>query len=429
MSRERCATKSLSDAQVANRLDAYLQDTGFAAAHALIWPALHNEIQTAAREQFDGPGIELSRRLFEGRPDEHWVRRVAEIGQTLYAEGTSIPHWNVKRAAMTMAIMRAARAKFSDDRDKIGMLCDTVLTTMLYAADIILAQIAVCEAAEAAEQRGQHGERFRMQVTEISATAAAKAKDMLNRANDSAISARGMLGKTSEVAAAAEQSALAMREAAQTAAGLIRAIEDARTEVEGAANVATRAGSQAKNAVAVSEALSGHVETIESILGLIRDIAGQTNLLALNATIEAARAGDAGRGFAVVAQEVKSLASQTARATDDIASKIAAITDATRQTVDSNADIEKTVKEVEASANRIRQAMEAQAQTVTTITAAVDETALAADSMSSTITAIRHDTEAVANSIGGVEKDFEQFTHEIDRFGEASGDFAANIAR
>src|SRR3546814_8052406 len=100
----------------------------------------------------------------------------------------------------------------------------------------------------------------------------------------------------------------------QTAAGLIRAIEDARTEVEAAAEIATRASDQAGAAVGMSETLSDHAKSIESILGLIRDIAGQTNLLALNATIEAARAGDAGRGFAVVAQEVKSLANQTARA-------------------------------------------------------------------------------------------------------------------
>lgn len=79
--------------------------------------------------------------------------------------------------------------------------------------------------------------------------------------------ARGMLGKTSEVAAAAEQSAVAMREAAQTAAGLIRAIEDARTEVDAAADIATRASAHAGQAVSMAETLSGHAQGIESILG------------------------------------------------------------------------------------------------------------------------------------------------------------------
>ncbi|HEY0414609.1 MAG TPA: methyl-accepting chemotaxis protein [Allosphingosinicella sp.] len=320
------------------------------------------------------------------------------------------------------------REKLAGEPDRLARLAACLTRSTLLEADVFAAHFDLLRARAERQRRAAKGEQFNEEIVGAVERTASDSRMLRAQAADASAAARGMLGKTSEVAAAAEQSAIAMREAAQTAAGLIRAIEDARTEVETAAGVATRAGDQASKAVEVSHALSGHVQAIESILGLIRDIAGQTNLLALNATIEAARAGDAGRGFAVVAQEVKSLASQTARATDDITAKIAAIQQATRQTVDANGSIQRTVEEVQTSADRIREAMETQARTVTMITAAVDETALAADSMSSTIAAIREDTESVASEIDGLTRNFGHVDEQMARFKASAGEFVKTFA-
>jgi methyl-accepting chemotaxis protein len=318
--------------------------------------------------------------------------------------------------------------KIPDDPQRLARLCKCLTQSALLEADVFAAYFELFQAHAERDRRTSSSAQFHEEILSAAERTASDSRMIRAQASEASAAARGMLGKTSEVAAAAEQSALAMREAAQTAAGLIRAIEEARSEVEVAADVATRAGTQAEKAVEVSQALSAHVVAIESILGLIRDIAGQTNLLALNATIEAARAGDAGRGFAVVAQEVKSLASQTARATDDITAKITAIQQATRQTVDANGSIQRTVEEVQSSATRIREAMEMQAQTVTMITAAVDETALAADSMSSTIAAIRQDTEGVAGEIDGLTRNFEHVDEQMARFKAATTAFVETFA-
>ena len=360
-------------------------------------------------------GIQYQRNRLTDPTGKAWVESAERTVAGAFTAGVSLTAILSMTQAAGRLMLEALGA--TEPKDGAG-LADLLFRFRSLECDVYATLYNAYFQYDARAKRDELSIDFRDGIAAMVEEATSDGGELRGQAQDASRAARGMLGRTSEVAAAAEQSAVAMREAAHTAAGLIRAIEDARGEVEVAAEVAGRASDQAGLAVGMSEALSDHAQSIESILGLIRDIAGQTNLLALNATIEAARAGDAGRGFAVVAQEVKSLANQTARATDDIASKIAAIQSATKSTVETNASIKATVAEVESSAARIRHAMEVQAQTVTAITAAVDETALAADSMSSTIATIRTDTENVAGEIDRVGAGFDRLDGRLGQSAE-----------
>lgn len=151
-----------------------------------------------------------------------------------------------------------------------------------------------------------------------------------------------------------------MTASAGAAAELISSIAEIGRQVGQATELVTHSVTEAQAANERMAILTDTVREIGNVVNLIRNIAGQTNLLALNATIEAARAGDAGRGFAIVAQEVKSLAVQTAKATEQIAGQIEAVQASTRFAVEAISRNTERMREIDGYTSAVARSLEQQ---------------------------------------------------------------------
>ena len=194
--------------------------------------------------------------------------------------------------------------------------------------------------------------------------------------------ARGMTNtaaKTNDqaaaVAAAAEITSSGVNTVAAAAEQLTSSIGEISRQVAHSARVSERAVADARRTAGVMHTLSDGAQRIGDVVALINSIAGQTNLLALNATIEAARAGDAGKGFAVVASEVKSLAQQTANATEEIGSQIGQLQSATTEAVAAIGTIAQVIEEIGSVAVAIAAAVEEQGAATSEISRSVQRTA------------------------------------------------------
>jgi methyl-accepting chemotaxis protein len=177
------------------------------------------------------------------------------------------------------------------------------------------------------------------------------------------------------VAAAAEQATTNVQTVSGAAEELSASIHEIGQQVTGAAKIAAEAVAQAGNTSEAVHGLSSAAQRIGEVIGLIQAIAGQTNLLALNATIEAARAGEAGRGFAVVASEVKSLAAQTAKATEEIAAQVSAVQSGTNDVVNAIGSISQTIDKINMISAAIASAVEQQNAVTAEIARNVDQAA------------------------------------------------------
>jgi methyl-accepting chemotaxis protein len=210
---------------------------------------------------------------------------------------------------------------------------------------------------------------------------------------------------------------------ATAAEELSSSITEISRQVAQSAEVTGRAVESARRTDTIVRALADGAQQIEHVAELISSIAGQTNLLALNATIEAARAGDAGRGFAVVAAEVKTLASQTAQATQEIGDRIAQIQNATKEAVGAIAGITTTIEEVGAIAATIGSAIEEQGAATAEIARNVTQTAEATRDVTTNIGGVStaaNETGSAASHVltaaSNLSKQAEQLSSEVNTF-------------
>jgi len=208
--------------------------------------------------------------------------------------------------------------------------------------------------------------------------------------------------QSTAVAAASEQASTNVQTVASASEELAASVAEITRQVAQSSQIARNAADEASRTNAQVQSLAETANRIGDVVRLINDIASQTNLLALNATIEAARAGEAGKGFAVVASEVKTLANQTAKATEEIGSQIAAIQGATVEAVSAIKSIGATISDINDIAATIASAVEQQGAATREIAANVQQAASGTQEVSSNIAGVSQaasDTDAAANQV------------------------------
>ncbi|WP_430475467.1 methyl-accepting chemotaxis protein [Thalassospira lucentensis] len=212
-----------------------------------------------------------------------------------------------------------------------------------------------------------------------------------------------------------------------TTASLSEAIAEIGQQAQTSAEVAGRARSESEQSRALFEQLTNATQRIGDIVGLIEEIASQTNLLALNATIEAARAGDAGKGFAVVAGEVKNLASQTARATEDIANQVEEIRGLTDNVVAALRSVADVIGEVDQSAAAIAAAVEEQQASTAGISESIQDANGGMRTVAEAVGALDNETARVHSGSENVTRATSTLNTEASRLRDAIDGFLEQI--
>ncbi|TAN50516.1 MAG: methyl-accepting chemotaxis protein [Rhodospirillales bacterium] len=270
-------------------------------------------------------------------------------------------------------------------------------------------------------------DNFEKSVMGIVSAVSGSATELHSSAQSLSAMAEQTHRQAAAVAAASEEASANVQTVASAAEELSSSIQEITHRVEDSARVSSGAVDEATRVNSMVQGLAGAVSKIGEVVNLITDIASQTNLLALNATIEAARAGDAGKGFAVVANEVKSLANQTAKATDEIASQISAVQGATHEAVQGIEGITNTIGKISEIASAIATAVEEQGAATAEISRSVQQASAGTNEVSANISGVTQASTETGSAATQVLEAAKELSVQSEHLREDVGRFIAHL--
>lgn len=319
-----------------------------------------------------------------------------------------------------------------DRRDELGDMARALLVFQENAREKVRLEASQEEQARLAEEekrRSMHAmaDAFEADVKGVVSAVSSAAEQMVGLSKMLSEAAGRAGERSTAVAAASEEASTNVETVAAASEQMTNSIAEVSQRIGDTASMTDEAARGAEHTTATVAELSTSAQTIGDVISMISDIAEQTNLLALNATIEAARAGEAGKGFAVVASEVKSLANQTAKATEEISAQITGMQENTNAVVDSIDKIGTMIQDLNGTSSSIAAAVEEQHSATEEIARNTQQAADGTREVSSNITQVSTAVQETGQAAEEVLAASSQLAKEAERLRDNVADFLSNV--